>query len=872
MPSRVHRPAVARVLWTVVTSSVLIATSSWASWSTEFSAPPDGHGVDGPLGCRVLALHGWNGRLIAGGDFSIAGETIAQNIAAWDGETWHTLGDGLNGTVRVLATYRGDLIAGGSFTASGAVPLANIARWDGNTWSALGAGMDDAVHALVEFEGELIAGGEFTTADNAPASRLAVWDGAQWTARGDFESTVEDLIVFQGEVIAGGEFEEVDDVQVDHLARWHGTGWSSVGGGTDGPVRSLTAHDGRLIAGGSFTLVGSQPASNIASWDGESWFALGGGTAGAVRTVICYRTDLIVGGSFQSAGSVSADRIARWDGSQWSSLDDGLDDEAWSLRQQDGRLFVGGLFQNAGDVSASRLAVWDDDTPSGIEYHVIADGTGDFTSVQDAVEAVSAANDVIRVHAASFDEDVVIDEKIVEIISVPSVEKPEVRTISWRNDSDQQVDTGGRLEGLHIAADVSAERLSSSTSLTDCTVGASINLTVLPLDGIQVEASRCTVATRLVFQGEGDEHRFDASVDHCVLAEPGAILTVLANNAHVANTEFLDRGDLQVHGENEATVTDCLIADGSVEVFGLRTRGSVTSCSILGGLNVYSWVRAQAHGNSIIGSARVHSSVGSVVTENLFQGGTVTVLADEWSDVSSNVIIGSPGPGLRTASRGSFVGNTVVGCGGPGILWESPEVDSDLARNLCVGNAVGMELINPMSPFLPVCNNSWGNGTDWVGLDDPTGMDGNISEDPRFCDFDAFDLGLAAGSVCLPGNHPGGCNSDLIGAVGQSCELPASGVDDDPLPSTAEARVRVSVQPNPVRDRVRIELQSQAGSRMTVRILDVTGREVEVIRRVMQSPAESIEWNPGSRVKSGVYFVIAEDGLARHAQRFTLVR
>lgn len=379
-----------------------------------------------------------------------------------------------------------------------------------------------------------------------------------------------------------------------------------------------------------------------------------------------------------------------------------------------------------------------------------------------------------RVHAASFDEDVIIDEKIVEIIAVSSVEKPEVRTIAWRNDSDQQVDTGGRLEGLRIAGDVSAGRLSSSTSLTDCTVGASIDLTVLPLDGIQVEAWRCTVATRLALQGEGDEHRFDASVDHCVLAEPGATLTVLANNAHVANTEFLDRGDLQVHGENEATVTDCRISDGSVEVFGLRTRGSVTSCSILGGLDIYSWVRAQAHGNSIIGPAHVLSAVGSVVTENLFQGGTVTVLADEWSDVSSNVIIGSPGPGLSTLSRGSFVGNTVVGCGGPGIRWESPEVDCDLASNLCVGNAVGIELVNPISPFLPVCNNSWGNGTDWVGLDDPTGTDGNISEDPRFCDFDAFDLGLAAGSVCLPGNHPDGCNTDLIGALGQSCELPAS--------------------------------------------------------------------------------------------------
>jgi hypothetical protein len=55
--------------------------------------------------------------LIVGG-FSVAGDMVANNIAAWDGNSWQPLGSGINGSVRALTVYNGELIAGGEFTKS----------------------------------------------------------------------------------------------------------------------------------------------------------------------------------------------------------------------------------------------------------------------------------------------------------------------------------------------------------------------------------------------------------------------------------------------------------------------------------------------------------------------------------------------------------------------------------------------------------------------------------------------------------------------------------------------------------------------------------------------------------------------------------
>ena len=94
-------------------------------WARGFSVP----GLDG----QVFALTLYDDKVIAGGSFSVACDTIVRNVAAWDGYSWSPIGLGPNGAVRALTVYAGQLIAAGEFDWAGSVRARGIATWDGST-------------------------------------------------------------------------------------------------------------------------------------------------------------------------------------------------------------------------------------------------------------------------------------------------------------------------------------------------------------------------------------------------------------------------------------------------------------------------------------------------------------------------------------------------------------------------------------------------------------------------------------------------------------------------------------------------------------------------------------------------------------------
>jgi len=108
-------------------------------WTDRFSCLPGLYGS-----CNALCVY--DGKLIAAGNFQVAGCTLATNIASWDGSSWSPLGSVMWGGypgpyVSTLAVYDNKLIAGGAFTTAGGVDANKIASWDGSSWSPLGSGM-----------------------------------------------------------------------------------------------------------------------------------------------------------------------------------------------------------------------------------------------------------------------------------------------------------------------------------------------------------------------------------------------------------------------------------------------------------------------------------------------------------------------------------------------------------------------------------------------------------------------------------------------------------------------------------------------------------------------------------------------------------
>ncbi|MEW6016123.1 MAG: dockerin type I repeat-containing protein [Candidatus Zixiibacteriota bacterium] len=298
--------------------------NSWSSLGT---------GMDNNVYCLAV----YDGKLVAGGVFTTAGGVPARNIASWDGSAWMPIGEGMQypgslSYVKALLVKDARLIASGEFTIAGGTSANHIASWDGVSWSPLGQGVSDfhsSIWALYEFQGSLYAGGSFRYADGIEVWNIAKWDGLSWNRLGGgIFGDACTIFDFQGKMVVGGYFDYAANrpnawtVEAIGIANWDGVSWSSLGSGLThhgdyhGYAYVVTLYENRLIAGGYFTSAGGTSASAIAAWDGLSWAPLGSGLDGInfwnVNAVAVFNGDLVVGGSFISAGGKECNRIAIW--------------------------------------------------------------------------------------------------------------------------------------------------------------------------------------------------------------------------------------------------------------------------------------------------------------------------------------------------------------------------------------------------------------------------------------------------------------------------------------------------------------------------------------------------------------------------------
>jgi hypothetical protein len=316
------------------------------------------------------------GNLYIGGEFTMAGETIANYIARWDGNSWSALGAGMGGVpapaVYALAVLGGDLYAGGDFTTAGGTAASYVAKWDGSNWSSLSSEVNGSVHALAVLGSDLYAGGEFTTAGSSSANYIARWDGSRWSALGSgMDNSVYALAVSGSTVYAGGYLSTAGGIAANSIAKWDGTSWTALGSGMDSDVLALAVLGSTVYAGGDFSTAGGTAASYVAQWDGTNWTALGSGPNSTVYALAVLGSDLYVGGYFPTAGGNPVSSIAQWDGTNWTDLAGGMGvvinpPSVYALTVSGGYLYAGGDFGSAGGNSANFIAQWDGNSWTGL--------------------------------------------------------------------------------------------------------------------------------------------------------------------------------------------------------------------------------------------------------------------------------------------------------------------------------------------------------------------------------------------------------------------------------------------------------------------------------------------------------------------------
>ena len=219
------------------------------------------------------ALFSYDGDLIAGGRFTMAGDQTVNHVARWDGEEWHPMGSGVGNSnhrtpdVQAFTIYQGDLVAGGSFDLAGGEEAHFIARWDGSTWHPVGSGLQKidfgGIYDFTIYEGNLVAAGRFNMADGETTHAARLING-EWQPMGTGISAGA-LEIFEGELYVAGLFINEDSELENRIARWDGSAWQPVGV-ADAGSNALITYRGNLVAGGMFTTKDGEVVNHVARW------------------------------------------------------------------------------------------------------------------------------------------------------------------------------------------------------------------------------------------------------------------------------------------------------------------------------------------------------------------------------------------------------------------------------------------------------------------------------------------------------------------------------------------------------------------------------------------------------------------------------
>ena len=138
--------------------------------------------------------------IYVGGDFQRAGGLNGlpvNSIAKWNGTSWSSLGGGvvyrdiLDSYVFAITAVGTHIYAGGYFLSAGGVPTTSIARWDGQSWHSVGGGVQwdayggGSINAFGVIGDRLFGGGAFLAAGgNRSIHYFGQWNGTSWSSLG----------------------------------------------------------------------------------------------------------------------------------------------------------------------------------------------------------------------------------------------------------------------------------------------------------------------------------------------------------------------------------------------------------------------------------------------------------------------------------------------------------------------------------------------------------------------------------------------------------------------------------------------------------------------------------------------------------------
>ncbi|MCD4707219.1 MAG: hypothetical protein K8S62_05715 [Candidatus Sabulitectum sp.] len=209
-------------------------------------------------------------------------------------------------------------------------------------------------------------------------------------------------------------------------------------------------------------------------------------------------------------------------------------------------------------------------------------------------------------------------------------------------------------------------------------------------------------------------------------------------------------------------------------------------------------------------------------------------------------------------------------------------VDSISITSSIVTSNLGKAGINVISVNIPFISHvcCWDNTfSNYNGMEDPTGTNGNISEDPLFADTDLNISQIAAGqsvdSPALNSGHASVENTCIAGFSTRTDSLPDTGISDMGFhhinyeqtgisPEQPAERVGMTLTPSPATTNVKVTVSPEISAPVVIHVYDITGRRIHTADSVNMTEKNSWIWNPDDSFPGGLvlFRAVWSDGSA----------
>jgi len=383
---------------------------------------------------QTIYIDSVNSKVYAGGYFHYADSIRANNIAAWDGVKWDSVGSGIQHSLYnfAITNYQGLLYSDGWFTST---QFPNFGgRYSNSVWDTLGFGVNGPIYQIKEINGELFFSGQFSQAGGSSCLMLAKYDGTNWSCLNfpyEVGGRVEDFLLYNDTLILGGVY---DDIQGGvNVSYFDGINFQILGHriyGSIAGIHAMTIYNGDLYVGGYFLSSAGNEGNHIMRWDGTTWYDVGGGTDNEIFTLNVYNDELYVGGVFEYAGGVHTGNLAKWDGANWSQVTPSIISSViYDIQFYNDEIYIGGAFRYVDSIPVNFIA-----------KYALHTGINDLqTNNQLSVYPNPSANKLnIEISAGN-----------IQKITIYDLTGKQIRTISC-NTSKQEIDISTLSPGLYF--------------------------------------------------------------------------------------------------------------------------------------------------------------------------------------------------------------------------------------------------------------------------------------------------------------------------------------------------------------------------------------------------------------------------------------